>query len=318
MTQNTLTQKARLFAQRHDLPYATALRAVDEPYRELRDLIYSVRSKSDALQEHFRLIGDRGRFSAAYPTPDLPEYSLYGARSGTFDYLKGLISSQQLPCLSESEFFIELGRRTERIERSKADDIWGYRELHRAGLVDKNELQLEPIFHYYYGSLRSGFEPMTFSGSRLGIFGANMSAYTDLAETYYLVPVTVSQLDALRTGESLSSSVELSPSYAPHSAYEEANELHWKQSYIAAYSYDGEGHDGGGRGPGLVLLQKSSVADLKAKLLSMDLDPSDLRLYRDLPLGVELEHALNRDILTIRAPGSPRVWLTTPGLLIIE
>lgn len=314
MTQNTLKQKARLFAQKHGLPYATALRAVDEPYRELRDLIYSVRSKSDALQEHFRLIGDRGRFSAAYPMPNQHEYTVDEARARSRDYLRDLIASQQLPRLSKTEFFIELGKRTDRIERSEAQDIWSYRELHRAGLVDKDELQLEPIFHYYYSSLRwSGFEPITFSGSPLGIFGVNMSAYTDLTETYQLIPVTVSQLDALRAGESPSSPIELGPNCALHSASEEANELHWKQSYIAAYSYDG-----GGRGPGLVLLQKSPVADLKAKLLSMDLNPSDFRLYRELPLGVELEHALNRDMLTIEAPGSPRVWIATPNLLIIE
>lgn len=311
MAQNTLKQKAREFAKNHGVSYLTALGAVDEPFHELRDLIRSVRPQSDSLREHFRLIGNRGPFSAAYPTPDTPELKRLGEYAGSRDHLRTVLESQGLPRLSESEFFVELGRRTDRLQRSEADDIWGYRELHRAGLVDRDEPILEPIFHYYYSNLWMSFRPLTFSGPNLGIFGVNMSKSTQITEPYRLIPITVDQLDALRFGRPLSSPVEFPLAYRPQ---KDAQVLRWKQSYVAAYDYyDVEVGD---RGSSTTLLLKSPVADLKATLLSMELEPSHFSRIDDFPVETDLDHALDRDMLVIGS-GDQRRWLSTPGLIIL-
>lgn len=311
MAQNTLKQKAREFAKTHGVPYLTALKAVNEPFRGLRDLIYSVSRNSDSLQQQFRLIGDRGRFSPAYPTPDLPEYMTFGEYAGTRDHLRNVISTEGLPQLSQAEFFIELGKRTDRIQRSEADDIWRYRELHRAGLVDQDEPQLEPIFHHYFTGVAATWEPLMFSGSKLGMFGVNMSGYTQIRDAYYLIPVTVDQLTALRLGEPLGSPVEFSLNHPPQDG---AKELHWKQSYVAAYEYYGK--DTGDRGPSLRLLLKSPVADLEAELQELGLDFGDFREDEGFTLGVELDHRLMRDMMDIRSHDRTR-WIATPGLLVL-
>lgn len=311
MAQNTLKQKAREFARAHGVSYLTALKAVDEPFHELRDLIYSVQRNSDSLQQHFRLIGDQGRFSAAYPAPDLPERLVYGEYAWNRSHLRGILTEVNLPRLSQSEFFIELGRRTERLQRSETGDVWVYRELHRAGLVDQNEPQLEPIFHHYYTKVSASWEPLLFSGPRLGIFGVNMSEYSQIRDPYYLIPVTVDQLTAFRLGEPLSSPVEFSLNHPPQDG---AKDLRWKQSYVAAYEY--YGRDTGNEGPTLRLLLKSPVANLAAELQELGLDFDDFQEDEGFTLGVELDHRLMRDMADIRSHDHTR-WIATPGLIVL-
>lgn len=310
MAQNTLKQKARDFAKTHGGSYLTALKAVDEPFHELRDLIYSIRSQSNSLQQHFRLIGDRGRFSAAYPAPDLPGRLVYGDYAWNRKHLRSVLSTENLPRLSQSEFFIELGKRTDRIQRSEAGDIWAYRELHRAGLVDRDEPQLEPIFHHYFTRLSGGFEALIFSGAKLGIFGVNMASYDQMTEQFQLIPITVDQLDALRFGKSLETPIYFALN---HPSPKGVPELRWKQSYVAAYSHYG---DAGDHGPALSLLLQSPVDNLEAELRDLGLDFSNFQKDEGFTLGVELEHRLVQDWLDIKSHDQTR-WIATPGLLIL-
>lgn len=310
MAQNTLKQKARSFSQAHSVSYLTALKAVDEPLHELRDLLGRAQRETNTLQQHFRLIGDRGRFSAAFPMPDTDDYRL-GEEEGSRRYHRELIRSRGLSQLTETEFFIELGKRTEMLLDSGAEDIWAHRELHRAGILDDSPT-LEPIFHHYSVGLPKSFAPVIHSGASLGIIGVNMASQTQIADSYQLIPVTSDQLTALRSGIRLDSPVEFSLNYQPRNG---ERRLNWKQSYVAAYDYAPE-WESEVRPPRFKLLLRSEVIDLDGELEARGLDPARLKKDDGFALGVELDHSLVQDMLMIGSLDHARM-VATPGLLIL-
>lgn len=311
MAQNTLKQKARAFAKERGVSYLSALKAVDEPLHDLRDLLREVRIRSDALQHHFRLIGDKGPYSPAYPAPLDEEYRKFGERTATRDYHRRLINSERLQSLSESDFFIEFGRRTALLRDRGIEDIWEYRELQRSGLLGDTP-QLEPLFHHYSMGIPESFGALIYSGSQLGIFGVNMASYVQI-DRFQFIPVTPAQLDSLRNGVALDRPVEFSMN---HLSSKDHPNLKWDESYVAAYGYD-DPLVTGYRTPRLTVLLRSFSVDLEAELSARGLDASQLHEDESFSVGIDLSHKLSRDMLRIRDKGGRTHWIVTPGLIVL-
>jgi len=214
MTNNANLKRAtRSFMEKHEgVPYLTALKAVDEPLHELRAL----EANRGVRKVHFRLIGEQSSYSSAFP-----EWGMIPLRSplGT----RGLYYSQLTETLGLShfedsrDFLRESGRRVELFERAGESvySIWDYRELWRAGLLWDGAPEVEPFFHHF------GFHPdqsgrlMRHEGPSLGLFSVATAAYIDLEDTESYFPVTIQELENLKSGARVEDIGQRYP-YNPH------------------------------------------------------------------------------------------------------
>ena len=187
MVQNTLKQHARSFMERHSVSYSIALRAVDEPLHELRDI-----GRNYYGAHSFRIVPRQGSYGSGFPGVD------------SYDLTKNLgLSSfeSSIACLKE------IVRREGLLEASGSKNIWVYRELWRAGLLGPDAEALEPFFHHYdeglYGPYRSLQNVL---GSISGIYPVNTTNFMGIRdESEKFIPVTRDQLQALGSGEPVGS-----------------------------------------------------------------------------------------------------------------
>lgn len=190
MTQNTLKQKARLFAQKHGLPYATALRAVDEPLHQLREA--SLLNSEVNGVNHFRLTGLDSAYSSAYDVPlrsleRVPSYVYHIGQMGLSEY-EGSMAMVS-----------DMSRRFGLLDSVKAKNIWEYRELQRSGVFGELE-PMEPFFHHFGTRIHSSYEIIYDQGAKLGVFGVSIAPYYQISDEIELIPLTLSQFEALRAG----------------------------------------------------------------------------------------------------------------------
>lgn len=189
MAQNTLKQKARLFAQKHGLPYATALRAVDEPLHELRDL---ARSRDDLYKVlGFRLVSEESIYRSAYsdvppshPSEQTPAWGPFITEHGLSEYT------------DTAEMVRSIADRFDALRSVGAEDIWEYRELQRSGIHGAIPT-LEPFFHHY-GYFGEGL--IYSEGADLGVFPVAIADFLEIDDDTELFPLTLKQFDELRSG----------------------------------------------------------------------------------------------------------------------
>lgn len=189
MTQNTLKQKARFFAQKYSLPYATALRAVDEPLHELRDL---ARSRDDLYKVRgFRLVSEETIYRSAYsdvptshPSEQTPAWGPYITKHGLSEYA------------DTAELVRSIADRFDALRSVGAEDIWEYRELQRSGIHGAIPV-LEPFFHHHGAH---GEELIYSEGVDLGIFSVSIADFLEIADNEELFPLTLKQFTGLRAG----------------------------------------------------------------------------------------------------------------------
>jgi len=259
MVQNTLKQQARSFMEKHDVPYATALRAVDEPLHELRDL--NPHSENDpSFPILFRAVpaqGNYGDVAKSICYDSIP----YAIRELGLSHFDGIM-----------DFIEEAARRSALLKAHSLESFWEYRVLSRAGLLGADAPELEPFFHYYEYELGAAFGPMYSMGQSLGLFPVNMSSFLAIDESYYFIPVTLDQLEALSSGDP-AGPIELSPRGEGRSKVEP-----WTDSYsILATSRSLTALDN----PKLSILFKGHFEELEAELKRRGLKPSEFS-FRDI------------------------------------
>ena len=212
MAQNTLKQKAREFAKTYDVPYLTALKAVDEPLHELREVVRSASRRH--MTANFRLTTERSAFEGI-PCDVRDEHWLRRAQErgstlrvedAPLDYKRFIVEKGWDDFggwnAADRNLVIELGRRATLLDSVGVQDIWAYRELYRAGILGADAEALEPRRCYFTGSLDVN-EWLDKLGLQLGICAVAVKPFMelDINNGWKLIPVTESQLDRLFLGE---------------------------------------------------------------------------------------------------------------------
>lgn len=189
MTNNAnLKRAARSFMEKHEgVPYLTALKAVDEPLHELRDLV----NQRNLFKVYgFNLVSEKTPYRSAYddvppgyPEEYKPNWNSYPIKQGMSHY-------------SDTAAMIrDMGARLQLLDSTGAADIWEYRELQRSGI--RGEVpELEPFFHI---AGKSGDEILYDEGRRLGIYNVLIADFLEITDRE-LFPLTLKQFDALRAG----------------------------------------------------------------------------------------------------------------------
>lgn len=224
MTDNTnLKRRAREFAGIYDLPYATALRAIDEPLHGFRDFLVEAEAQNDSnLKLQFRLHGEQGIFSDAFladqrphPRKDSPTWAEVERTYGTvmapipsiptlrgLDLERNVRDSEGLSAIEEDEFIIELGQRAALLRKHAVRSIWDLRALQRAGIID-GSVDLSLRRHHYGTKIEGAYMPAMKIGASLGLFTVAMGGYADLQTAkQQLIPIRPAILDSLFAGAS--------------------------------------------------------------------------------------------------------------------
>jgi len=202
-----LKKRAQAFAEEHELPYLKALKAVDEPLHQLRDLTDPEELKRLGYHPHFRLIDEKERERA---DPKSAYAELIAAKFPAVNAHEQVIVEKGLPHFATLDnLYGECGTRLARLHREGLTDIWSYRELHRAGLLGPEAQPMEPVFHYFGWHLNQSGDSALPGEGKLGIFCVSI-AEGRFRGTGGLIPVTETQLGALKSGESMER-IELTP-----------------------------------------------------------------------------------------------------------
>jgi len=210
-----LKKRAQAFADAHDLPYLKALKAVDEPFHGLRDLTAPYTdSRPQSGARYFRLVKAPGSYASPY---DASSY-LEKKQHPIFQRLSAGVSRFR----GRSEFLRTMGLRTGLIEDCGAEDIWDYRALHRAGLLQADTPVLEPFFHHHEHGLEHGFDALRPEGRKLGVYELNFSSYLWVEKAGASYPLTLQELDGLLAGELSAAEIQ-----APLSGQDRV----WRKSY---------------------------------------------------------------------------------------
>lgn len=298
MAQTNLKRSARSFMAEHaGVPYLTALKAVDEPLHELRELSRMPDRELTAIHPHFRLVGSKSIYAPAFPELRSPDSDQdYG----------GLIESRGLTHFgSTGDFLKEMGRRVSLLEEARVEDIWAYRELQRSGAISTG--QLEPFLHHFGSKLPWGFEALLVEGHRLGIFGVSVASFLKFQEQVSFIPLTESQLSALCSGSSLGE-LRLPPIYIPSdgsSKWEERGELSFSKICYSHRELAGQ--------PRLTLLLREDpmVSGFSIEDLGLSWD--------DFTVEAASKHrwhlALSRDMRVLSAAGNRQYEGCSDGVL---
>lgn len=199
-----LKKRAQAFAEKHELPYLRALKAVDEPLHQLRDLL------------DFKEISRAGyfpglRLAEAEDRRVSPYAKLIEDEEPWKAYAK-LVARRELSRFDFSaDFYIELGKRISLIEETHSGDIWRYRELYRAGLLSEDSPYMEPFFHHFSTEFTWGAESAFLRAFQTGIVGVSIASAADYDGSKSLIPVTEEELESLKRGNSIEK-IELSQS----------------------------------------------------------------------------------------------------------
>ena len=196
-----LKKRAQAFAEKHELSYLQALKAVDEPLHQLRGLTKPEELERLGYYPYFRLIDENERERI---DPRSAYAELIAAKFPAVDAQEQIIAEKKLPHFATPEdLFHECAKRLSTVHGAGVADIWSYRELHRAGILDPEAPILEPILHYFGWNLSQDGDFGRFQGSgKLGVFCVSI-AEGRFRGTKGLIPVTGAQLGALKSGESM-------------------------------------------------------------------------------------------------------------------
>lgn len=263
---NKLKRRAQAFMADHEgVTYLNALKAVDEPLHELRDLVDYPRVREFGFTNFFRLVSKQGSYSPVAAESGKTDFELID-ELGLFEY-RGMW-----------KFIDEAARRRELLKTHEVKDIWEYRALQRSGVLGSDAEPMEPVFHHYDLQLRAPFAPM-YGMVNIGIFPINVSALQEIREVECFIPVTLDQLRALATGEGPVGEI-IAPVYLED--HDAGNVLEWSGRYdILAtsknrtFSYDL---------PSLSILFKGNFDEFSTALRAKGLDPIDFdfkKIYDD-------------------------------------
>ena len=234
--------------------YLTALKAVDEPLHELRDLVSMPGIRDFSFTTLFRLVTAQGKYDKVYADVDR-----YGFR---------IIEKLDLSRYRRyTDFFEAVTERRKLLEAHDVYDLWEYRSLQRAGLLDSEAPDLEPFFHHYDWNLGSSFGAMR-STDRYGIFAVKIDPliFPDDNDSY--IPVTPQQLEALQSGSPVG---HIEP--FPRAEEEDpSNAKTWKDRYSVLATSQYERISGV---PTMNILFRRSLTEFHEELEARGLNPED-------------------------------------------
>lgn len=255
MVQNTLKQQARSFMERHDVSYSTALRAVDEPLHELRDLLGVPRFAEFAHAMLFRIVPRDNLYGDAFIEERKLRLSGEIGRDTRFRYPIAM------------HFMEEAVRRSQLFKQNRVLNIWLYRELYRAGLTVTGSPNLEPVFHHYQLLLGPGFAAMANHGRELGIYGVCVDEFLNIChEPFPHIPVREDQLKALAEGKPAG----LIEGFRYSTKDSGRDSELWTDSYRSTAISELRGTD---HNPRLTIFSKMSRDGLAEKIEAMGMNP---------------------------------------------
>ena len=254
---NKLNRRAQAFMADHEgVTYLNALKAVDEPLHELRDLVDYPRVREFGFTNFFRLVVEQGSYAPVNTDSESSDFALID-KLGLFEY-RGMW-----------KFIDEASRRRELLKTHEVSDIWEYRELQRSGVLGLDAETMDPVFHHYDMELRAPFAPM-FGMGPIGFFPVNVSSLVEIRENERFIPVTLDQLRALETGNGPVGEI-IAPVYLED--HDAGNVLEWNGRYDilatsknSTFSYDL---------PCLSILFKGNFDEFSKELRTKGLDPID-------------------------------------------
>ena len=264
---NKLKRRAQAFMADHEgVTYLNALKAVDEPLHELRDLVGYPRVQEFGFTNFFRLVVEQGSYRSVAVESGATDFELI-EKLGLFEY-RGMW-----------KFIDEAARRRELLKTNEVGDIWEYRELQRSGLLDSDAESMDPVFHHYDKHLRAPFAPM-FGMGNIGFFPVNVSSLLEIDDTERFIPVTLDQLRALETGNGPVREI-IAPVYLED--HDAGNVLEWTGHYdiLAVSKNRTSSYDL----PCLSILFKGDFDDLSTELRANGLDPIEFdfeQIYDDI------------------------------------
>lgn len=159
MTETSIKQQARSFAEEHGVSYTRALAGVTEPLYRL---------KVELLRSGMDHPGGRKGFRITDSRATLLEVDPDGGKRirGTSIYL---IRPQNTPWdwyREQQDWLLELARRTQILRDSGARNFWEQRQLYRAGLAEET---LEPLPNYNSTDTKAQELLYRWNGATLGI-----------------------------------------------------------------------------------------------------------------------------------------------------
>ena len=260
---NKLKRRAQAFMADHEgVTYLNALKAVDEPLHELRDLVFGVESEySYGGARGFRIVPRQGSYGYAFG--DLSPHKALDALGLTrFAY--------------PMKFLEELVDRKRLLQNAGVSHIWGYRELYRAGLLDSGAIALEPFFHHFDSMIGESYGPLnSFESHLVGIYSVNVANFLGIFDHGNSIPATKLQLEQLLAGKPAGEFEAL-----PQITSDGTPARDWTESYdLLAVSGQADSYEK----PKLSILFKGAEEELYRELEARDLDSSRFRV-RDISM----------------------------------
>jgi len=260
---NKLKRRAQAFMADHEgVTYLNALKAVDEPLHELRDLVFGVGSEYNyGGARGFRIVPRQGSYGYAFG--DLPSHR-------AVDELE--LTRFAYPMV----FLEELVDRKRLIQNAGVSHIWAYRELYRAGLLDSGARALEPLFHHFDSMIGESYGPLnSFESHLVGIYSVNVSDFLGIFDRGNSIPATKLQLEQLLAGKPAGEFETL-----PQITADGIPARDWTDSYdLLAVSGQADSYEK----PKLSIFFKGTEEELHRELEARDLDSSRFRV-RDISM----------------------------------
>jgi hypothetical protein len=271
---NKLKRQAQAFAAKHGVSYTVALKAVDEPLHELRDLGGDRSSWQHGTGNRFRIVPRQGSYGYAFDKPVEPWYSI-SEEFGLSRYKNSMA------------FLQDLVARDALLEAASAGNIWEYRELHRSGLLGKDAAAMEPFFHHYNERLDpASYGQIEFTGHSHGIFPVNIAEFLRTDSYEISIPVTQDQLQALSEGRPVGH-IENLLQITEFDALNSNKRVYWEDNYrfIARSNY----YARHGHFAMLTIFFKRDLESFYKELESRDLDPEDFNFEELSPAELKFE-----------------------------
>jgi len=165
MTENSIKQQARRFAEKHGISYTRALAGVTEPLYRLRVELLQSQADHPEGRQGFRITEDRETFleGSLKTGMKIRGTSIYLLRPEGSDPMRWDWQREQ------QDWLLEVARRTQVLRDSGARNFWEQRQLYRAGIASET---LEPLAHYYLGDTKTAKLLDHWTGTNLGIIDA--------------------------------------------------------------------------------------------------------------------------------------------------
>lgn len=165
MTETSIKQQARRFAEKHGISYTRALAGVTEPLYRLK--VEFLQSQADHPE-------DRKGFRITDSQDSLLEVDANGGKRirGTSTYFVRPEGSDPMKWYwqrEQQDWLLEVARRTQILRDSGAHSFWEQRQLYRAGIASET---LEPLAHYYSRDTKTAELLFRWNGAILGIIDA--------------------------------------------------------------------------------------------------------------------------------------------------